>query len=43
MTRSISGWFDGIETLILGEVLPNEAVGVFVGAALPRSIGMGEV
>ncbi len=29
--------------LALGEILPDQAVGVFVGAAFPRMVGRGEV
>lgn len=34
---------DGIEAAFLGEVLAHQSVGVLVGAALPGSVGMGEV
>ena len=34
---------DGIEALLLGEVLTDEAVHVLVNAALPRRVGMVEI
>ncbi len=36
-------WFDSIESELLGEVLTHQIVGILVGAALPGSVGMGEI